>query len=278
MTGDTSTHYHKSLVRLIAEAEVPGRRVPKSVAVATVEARNTPGARDLRPVHANLGYAETGGRRCRPGASRCLTDEAHRLRPRSYPASILGRQPYQGFVIVGTGPKCDSSQNSPENSSASGQSRSDGERQRDAAACDIQRGVNRLLMSLGMAPIAEFSLANGRRADVAAIARDGEIWIVEIKSSVADFRSDSKWPEYHAYADRFLFAVKPEFPVEILPEHTGLILADRFGGEIVRPAPRVALDPQRRKALTLRFARTAAARLATALDPQLTPRDDAADV
>ena len=85
-----------------------------------------------------------------------------------------------------------------------------------------------------MAAVSEVSLANGRRADVAAVAESGEIWIVEIKSSIEDFRTDQKWPEYREYCDRLFFAVAPAFPREILPADTGLIIADRYGGEIVR--------------------------------------------
>lgn len=129
------------------------------------------------------------------------------------------------------------------------------------AALDIQRGVVRLLESLSIAALAEMPLASGRRADVVGISDKGEIWIVEIKSSVEDFRSDQKWHEYRDFSDRLLFAVTASFPVEILPADTGLILADRYGGELVRPAPETRLTGARRKAVTLRFARLAAARL-----------------
>ncbi len=112
-----------------------------------------------------------------------------------------------------------------------------------------------------MAAITEMPLANGRRADVVGISDKGEIWIVEIKSSVEDFRSDQKWPEYRDFSDRLLFAVASTFPVEILPADAGLILADRYGGELARAAPETRLSGARRKAITLRFARLAAARL-----------------
>jgi hypothetical protein len=119
-----------------------------------------------------------------------------------------------------------------------------------------------------MASLTEMTLANGRRADEIALSDKGEIWIVEIKSSIADFRADSKWPEYEDFADRLLFAVAPDFPVEILPERTGLILADAYGAEIAREAPVRPLPAARRKALTLRFARIAALRLHHAADPE----------
>ena len=119
-----------------------------------------------------------------------------------------------------------------------------------------------------MAPVSEVSLANGRRADIAAVAASGEIWIVEIKSSIEDFRTDQKWPEYRDYCDRLFFAVAPAFPREILPADTGLIIADRYGGEIVRAAPEHKLAGARRKAVTLRLVHTAAFRLQAAIDPE----------
>ena len=113
------------------------------------------------------------------------------------------------------------------------------------------------------------TLANGRRADVLAIGRNGEIWIVEIKSSIADFRADQKWTEYRDYCDALLFAVAPDFPSDILPADTGLILADAYAGELVRLAPQHPLTAARRKALTLSLARTASMRLHAQIDPGL---------
>jgi hypothetical protein len=136
------------------------------------------------------------------------------------------------------------------------------------AAFDICRGVARLLRTHGLAAVAEVTLANGRRADIAAIAESGEIWIVEIKSSLEDFRTDQKWPEYRDYCDRLFFAVAPGFPREVLPLDAGLIIADRYGGEILRPAPEHKLAPARRKAVTLRLVHTAAHRLQAMLDPE----------
>ncbi len=143
------------------------------------------------------------------------------------------------------------------------------------AANNIRRGLARLLRAHGLAGIPEFKLPNGRRADVAALSDKGAIWIVEIKSSVADFRADSKWPEYNEFCDRFWFAVAPDFPRDLIPEETGLILADRFGGDIERQAPETALPAARRKALTLRFARAAADRLTDMYDPNLAARIEA---
>lgn len=147
------------------------------------------------------------------------------------------------------------------------QPRPDGRQSPTARA--VQRGVLRHLALAGHAGVTEFALVSGRRADILSLSPKGEITIVEIKSSVADFRADTKWPEYRAYCDRLLFAVPLDFPVEILPEETGLLVADAFGAECLRPAPLHALPGATRKALTLRFARTAAARLATLYDPDL---------
>lgn len=137
------------------------------------------------------------------------------------------------------------------------------------AAREILRGVQRMLKAHGFESLAEVVLANGRRADVMALSAKGDIWIVEIKSSIADFRSDHKWPEYRDYCDRLSFAVAPDFPSEILPADAGLILADRYDGEIVRPAPEARLSAARRKAVTLAFARVAAARLMQSTEPPI---------
>ena len=136
------------------------------------------------------------------------------------------------------------------------------------AAFDICRGVARLLRAHGMATVSEVSLANGRRADITAVAQSGDIWIVEIKSSIEDFRTDRKWPEYREFCDRLFFAVAPGFPREILPPDTGLMIADRYGGEILRDAPEHKLAGAHRKAMTLRLVHTAAFRLQAAIDPE----------
>lgn len=136
------------------------------------------------------------------------------------------------------------------------------------AALDIQRGAARLLAVHGLAAVTELPLACGLRADIAALSEAGEIWIVEIKSCLADFRSDAKWSGYRDYCDRFLFAVAPDFPAGVLPEDAGLILADRYGGEISRAAPLLKVAPARRKAMTVRLARCAALRLLHASDPE----------
>jgi len=136
-------------------------------------------------------------------------------------------------------------------------------------ATGISRGVARLLRNMDADCLFEFKLRTRRRADIIALGRDGAFTIVEIKSSTADFRADGKWPDYTGFCDRFYFAVPPEFPVRILPEDCGIIFADGYGGEIVRPAPELPLNPARRRALTLLFARTAATRLSRATERSL---------
>src|SRR5712675_1041233 len=101
---------------------------------------------------------------------------------------------------------------------------------------ELARGISRALAHRGFATLLEVSLANGRRADVLALARDGELIVVEIKSSVADFKSDRKWREYRDFCDRLYFAVPAGFPTELIPEDCGLILADPFGAAIIREA------------------------------------------
>lgn len=133
-----------------------------------------------------------------------------------------------------------------------------------ASAAAVARGAARVFAAHGLAPLTEFQLADGRRADVAGLGAKGEVAIAEVKSAPDDFLSDAKWPYYLAWCDRFYFAVAPRFPTEILPEDVGLIIADAFDGAIVREAAVQPLAPARRKAVTLRFARAAAERLARA--------------
>ena len=127
----------------------------------------------------------------------------------------------------------------------------------------ITRGVARLMVDLGHAPLVEVALPNGRRADVMALGPRGEIVICEVKSSLEDYRCDRKWGDYAPFCDRFYFAVATHFPQDVLPDDVGLIVADSFGGAILRDAGPVPLAPARRKALTLAFARMAAFRRPT---------------
>jgi hypothetical protein len=131
----------------------------------------------------------------------------------------------------------------------------------------LARGVCRMLAAHGLAGVTEMPLANGRRADVMALDRTGDVSIIEVKSSIEDFRADRKWPEYRDFCDRLFFAVPETFPVELIPEDCGLILADGFGAEIVRPASEQRLAAARRKAVVLRFAHLAALRLQRLVDP-----------
>ena len=124
----------------------------------------------------------------------------------------------------------------------------------------VTRGAARLFVALGYAPLLEVGLPNGRRADIMALGPRGQIAVAEVKSGLEDFRTDRKWGEYLPYCDAFYFAVAPEFPREILPDEPGLIVADGFDGAVLRDAPAAPLAGARRKALTLAFARLAAAR------------------
>lgn len=128
-------------------------------------------------------------------------------------------------------------------------------------ALGIQRGVARLLSMHNMAVLPEFTLASGRRADVIGLSPDGLLWIIEIKSSSADFLADSKWQEYCDYCDRFSFAIPSDMDAGLIPADAGLIVADMWGAEILRPASEHRLHAARRKAITLSFARCAALRL-----------------
>ena len=146
---------------------------------------------------------------------------------------------------------------------------------------DVLRGVCRLLVRAGVAPLAEVPLGCGRRADILGLDAQGRLTLVEIKVSLADLRGDRKWPDYLGYCDRFFWAVPAGFPLglfdtdDFAPARTGLLIADRFDAEEVRPAPWVPLNAARRKVETLRFARRAAGRVMGILDPEgVFPIDD----
>ncbi len=139
-------------------------------------------------------------------------------------------------------------------------------RQSDTALA-VGRGVGRMLAWIGHSILFEMVLASGRRADVVALSDKGEIWIVEIKSSLADLRADAKWPDYRLHCDRLFFAAPPDLSIDIFPEETGFICADAHGAEILREAPEHRLAPATRRAMMLRFARLAAARLHGLHDP-----------
>lgn len=145
------------------------------------------------------------------------------------------------------------------------QLRPDG-RQSDTALM-VQRGTGRLLRAAGFAILPEFTLTTGRRADIIGVNDAGQIWIVEIKSSVEDFRCDTKWPEYRDYCDRLFFAIPTSLDPAIMPDDAGLIIADSWGADIIRHPEALALHTSRRKAVTLAFARAAALRLHGLYDP-----------
>ncbi|WP_245890430.1 MmcB family DNA repair protein [Roseovarius confluentis] len=133
----------------------------------------------------------------------------------------------------------------------------------------LARGVCRHLLGYDFATVEEFSPERGKRVDVMALGPKGEIWVVECKSSRADFTSDLKWDGYLEWCDRYFWAVDEAFPTDLLPEGTGLIIADAYDAQIIRMAPEHKLAGARRTALTRRFARQAALRLQGARDPGL---------
>ena len=141
----------------------------------------------------------------------------------------------------------------------------DGRQSQVAAA--LQRGVCRAFRALGSSVVTELPLANGRRADVVGLSPSGDIVIVEIKSCLTDYRTDGKWREYLEFCDRLYFAVATDFPCEVIPEDAGLILADRYGAELIRDPVDERLNAARRKAMMLSFARAAALRLQHHIDP-----------
>jgi hypothetical protein len=142
------------------------------------------------------------------------------------------------------------------------------DRRQSETALAIARGTARLLHSLGFASVSELPLPSGRRADLVALNDRGEIWIVEIKSSIEDLRADQKWPEYRAHCDRLFFAFMQDLRCEIFPDETGLIIADAYGAHLQRPAPEHRLPAPTRKSMTVRFALAAARRINHLVDPQ----------
>jgi hypothetical protein len=142
------------------------------------------------------------------------------------------------------------------------------DRRQSPTALAVTRGTARFLHALGYSVVGELPLPSGRRADLVALGGDGEIVIVEIKSSVADFRADQKWMDYRLHCDRLFFATVVDVPHEIFPKDAGLIVADAFGASIICEAPEHRLAAARRKSVMLRFAHAAALRLQALADPQ----------
>jgi hypothetical protein len=134
-------------------------------------------------------------------------------------------------------------------------------------ALAVARGTARLLHAHGFCVVSELPLPSGRRADLVALDSGGAVWIVEIKSSVADFRADQKWQDYRLHCDRLFFATCLEVPCEIFPPDAGLIVADAFGAEFKCEAPEHRLPAATRKSMMLLFARAAARRLQSLADP-----------
>jgi hypothetical protein len=142
------------------------------------------------------------------------------------------------------------------------------DRRQSETALVVARGTARLLRSLGFSCLSEVPLPSGRRADLVALNERGEIWIVEIKSSLADLRADDKWPDYRLHCDRLFFAFTQELSCDLFPGDTGLIVADAYGAHLHCEAPEHKLPAATRKAMMLRFATTAAQRLNRLHDPQ----------
>lgn len=132
----------------------------------------------------------------------------------------------------------------------------------------VARGTARLLRTLGFSCVSELALPSGRRADLVAINAKGDVWIVEIKSSLADLRADTKWQDYRAHCDRLYFAFTQDLPCEIFPPDTGLIVADAYGAHVHCDAPDHRLAAPTRKLMTIRFGLAAAQRLNRLFDPQ----------
>lgn len=133
----------------------------------------------------------------------------------------------------------------------------------------VTRGVCRYLSDLGYSVLTEFTLRNGRRADVIGLGDDGSVIIVEVKVSIADLKADQKWPEYEDFCDLLFFATPRDFPLELLPAECGILVADNWGADEIRAAEAAPLHASRRRVLTLKLARKAAQRLYNLTDPRL---------
>jgi len=129
-----------------------------------------------------------------------------------------------------------------------------------------ERGGSRHLRSNDFGSVEELGPTSGWRVDVMGLGPKGEIWVIECKSSRADFQSDHKWEGYLEWCDRFFWAVDTDFPTELLPEGTGLIIADAYDAEIIRMGPETRLAPARRTVMIQKFARHPAVRAHAARD------------
>ena len=131
----------------------------------------------------------------------------------------------------------------------------------------VRRAAALLCLQMGWAPLHEVSLPNGRRADILALRPDGTVACIEVKSGARDFLVDAKWQDYRAFSDALFFAVDVDFPLDLLPDTTGLIVSDGLDAAMVRDAPSHPMAPARRRALVHRFAALSAMRLAALQDP-----------
>jgi len=177
----------------------------------------------------------------------------------------LSSLPLPGILVMNVPPHISSGAASPGTGSAPSPL-SDG--RQSPAALAIARGTARYLHALGYCVVSELPLPSGRRADLVALGGDGEIIIVEIKSSIADFRADQKWMDYRQHCDRLFFATHAGVPCDIFPAEAGLIVADAFGAAIICEAPEQRIPAATRKSVMLRFAHAAALRLQAIVDPQ----------
>lgn len=178
----------------------------------------------------------------------------------------LSNLPLAGILTMNVPPNVLASVTSADASQAPATAVVDG--RQSPAALAIARGTARYLHALGYCVVSELPLPSGRRADLVALGGDGEIIIVEIKSSVADFRADQKWMDYRRHCDRLFFATHADVPCDIFPADAGLIVADAFGATIVCEAPEQRIAAATRRSVTLRFAHAAALRLQALADPQ----------
>ena len=176
----------------------------------------------------------------------------------------LSNVPLPGILSMNV--PTDTSASMPSTITSTASPLADGRQSETALA--IARGTARYLHALGYCVVSELPLPSGRRADLVALGGDGEIIIVEIKSSVADFRADQKWMDYRRHCDRLFFATHAGVPCDIVPAEAGLIVADAFGAAIVSEAPEERIPAATRRAVTLRFAHAAALRLQAVADPQ----------
>ena len=178
----------------------------------------------------------------------------------------LSNLPLAGILTMNVPPNVLASVTSADASQAPSTPVIDG--RQSPAALAIARGTARYLHALGYCVVSELPLPSGRRADLVALGGDGEIIIVEIKSSVADFRADQKWMDYRRHCDRLFFATHADVPCDIFPTDAGLIVADAFGATVVCEAPEQRIAAATRRSVMLRFAHAAALRLQALADPQ----------